>query len=350
MNIGSDSILARLDRLELEDAAIRRENAAIRQEDAAIRSENAATRALLSASERRNHTERRRYRVQMGFALCSIVAAILLFPAIRPARADDDEKNTLKQLLARVIALESKTQDALARLTTVESKTQDALARVTTVESKTQYVSVDTTKQIMVITGANLQIVNGLGATNGNPLSPTALDPAHTVTNGLGNLIVGYNEIDAFSPSQRGGSHNLVIGNFNSYSSYGGFVAGQLNSIIAPFAAVSGGTKNTASSQFASVSGGFANFATGIDASVSGGSDNTASGEASSVSGGSFNLASGILSSVSGGGFNIASGFAASISGGSENIAIGDVSSVSGGARNTQSDITGWSGGTFHSP
>ena len=40
--------------------------------------------------------------------------------------------------------------------------------------------------------GVNVQIVNGLGATNGNPVNP--FDPT---TNGLGNLIVGYNELNS---------------------------------------------------------------------------------------------------------------------------------------------------------
>lgn len=44
----------------------------------------------------------------------------------------------------------------------------------------------------------NLQVINGEGAT-----ADTA--------NGLGNLIVGYNE-DTDVPSDRSGSHNLVVG------------------------------------------------------------------------------------------------------------------------------------------
>src|SRR5437763_11310960 len=49
-------------------------------------------------------------------------------------------------------------------------------ARVTALETKTQYVTVSGGQ--MIITGTNLHVVNGLGATS--------------QVNGLGNLIVGY--------------------------------------------------------------------------------------------------------------------------------------------------------------
>ena len=39
--------------------------------------------------------------------------------------------------------------------------------------------------------GVNLQIVNGLDATNGFPFDPDSVDPMDTVVNGVGNLIVG---------------------------------------------------------------------------------------------------------------------------------------------------------------
>src|SRR5215831_3661523 len=70
----------------------------------------------------------------------------------------------------------------------------------------------------ITISGANLHIVNGLGATN--------------TRNGLGNLIVGYNEhrqpIGLFcglpSPNTRTGSHNVVVGEQLNFSSFGGLV------------------------------------------------------------------------------------------------------------------------------
>src|SRR5439155_451995 len=64
--------------------------------------------------------------------------------------------------------------------------------RAAVLEHKTQYVSI--AGGDMFITGTNLNIRNGLGATNGNPADPASLDPASTHVNGKGNLIVGYNE------------------------------------------------------------------------------------------------------------------------------------------------------------
>src|SRR3712207_7496934 len=51
--------------------------------------------------------------------------------------------------------------------------------------------------------GANLNIVNGLNDTQS--------------ANGLGNLIIGYNEARQVG-NQRGGSHNLVIGQESNYT------------------------------------------------------------------------------------------------------------------------------------
>ena len=62
----------------------------------------------------------------------------------------------------------------------------------------------------------NVQIVNGLGATNGNPGDP---DSPIGMVNGLGNLIVGYNELLPVGPSNdHTGSHNIVVGTDNNYT------------------------------------------------------------------------------------------------------------------------------------
>jgi hypothetical protein len=109
------------------------------------------------------------------------------------------------------------------------------------------------------ITGANLHIVNGLGSTNCTGEGEETPD----CPNGLGNLIVGYNELrvrfDDESPEVeniRTGSHNVVVGREHNFSRFGGLVVGTSNTISGDFAAVSGGTGNTASGNFSSVSGG----------------------------------------------------------------------------------------------
>lgn len=149
--------------------------------------------------------------------------------------------------------------------------------------------------------GANLQIVNGTGVSH--------------VDNGLGNLIIGYNKPDVnevafcsdgrwyadqgdclisgaiWAKNQRSGSHNLVLGDENSYTSHGGMVAGARNIINRNYAVVLGGFGNMASGEYASVTAGLQNVASGRWSSVSGGRQNAASGysDAPSVSGG-FNI------------------------------------------------------------
>ena len=72
--------------------------------------------------------------------------------------------------------------------------------------------------------GVNVQVVNGAGKTG---------DVSGGLKNGLGNLIVGYQELreaDEFpatdDTNDRSGSHNLVVGSGNNYSIWGGQVVG----------------------------------------------------------------------------------------------------------------------------
>jgi hypothetical protein len=192
--------------------------------------------------------------------------------------------------------------------------------RVRAVERKLTHVTSLTDREgrpEVVITGANLRIVNGLRAT--------------ATVNALGNLFVGYNETRDDRDNERTGSHNVVVGMGHNFSSFGGVVIGRQNAIRGAFASVCGGFDNTASGDSASVSGGIFNRASGPTASISGGFDNTASGNATAVSGGSGNTASGDSASVSGGHGNTASGPIAAVSGGEANMARGFSAAVSGG-------------------
>jgi hypothetical protein len=197
-------------------------------------------------------------------------------------------------------------------------------SRITALEGKLASVSTENSGQDVVFTGVNVHVRSGSGATGG-------------AINGLGNLIVGYNE-DGFAPTAtRTGSHNLVVGPEHSYSSYGGFLAGYQNIVSGSYASVSGGRDNTASGNSAAISGGNMNTASGPYSSVSAGQDNTASGLYSSVSAGDNNTASGDWAAVSGGINNIAFGDRSSISGGLLNSANSGWSSISGGINNTTS-------------
>jgi hypothetical protein len=166
----------------------------------------------------------------------------------------------------------------------------DLERRIAELEYKLEYVTGGPNE--VVITGAHLRIVNGLGATEGT-------------ANGLGNLIVGYNELrrdtprcqsgpkDPFCIDTRTGSHNVVVGREHNFSSFGGLVIGEQNEISGAFASVSGGIFNTASGGNSSVSGGQSNTASGPRSSISGGAVNFALGDSCSVSGGNANTAEG---------------------------------------------------------
>src|SRR3989454_3807148 len=133
-------------------------------------------------------------------------------------------------------------------------------------------------------TGMNVQVVSGAGATQATP-------------NGLGNVIIGYDE----SPGTQSGSHNLILGRGQTFTSFGGILAGANNTISGPYASVTGGIDNTASGLYASVTGGGGNTASGQEASVTGGTGNTASGGDASVTGGQSNQAHGFADAILGG-------------------------------------------------
>ncbi|MGE3164134.1 MAG: hypothetical protein AB7O52_04470 [Planctomycetota bacterium] len=181
------------------------------------------------------------------------------------------------------------------------------------------------------LTGVNLQIVNGSGATNGNPASPNSVNG---MTNGTGNLIVGYNEFGT-GGNNRTGSHNLVVGSALQYERWGGAVLGQGNVIRGAWSSVTGGNANTAIGDYAAITGGLNNEAAGDYSSISGGQFNASSGDIGWVGGGNANEAAGVESCVSGGASNTALGAASAVSGGEFNSADGDRASVAGGRANS---------------
>ena len=185
---------------------------------------------------------------------------------------------------ANVTAIESHTLDkknphaVTAAQTGAYSRAEvDALIaglkkQIAELQAKLKYVSVQGTE--MHITGANLHVENGSGSTTGKP-------------NGLGNVIIGYNEARN-TDSRRTGSHNLVIGGRHNYSSYGGMVAGYENDIAAPYACVSGGTRNQALGEYTSITGGRENVAQGTHSVISGGVKIKTFGEDDWAAGGLF--------------------------------------------------------------
>ncbi|MBM3223259.1 MAG: hypothetical protein FJZ47_05585 [Candidatus Tectomicrobia bacterium] len=220
---------------------------------------------------------------------------------------------------------------ATARSHDAQSQIKALLDRVQELEAKLACMTKDGDN--VVFEKCNVYIRSGSGKTDGE-------------VNGLGNLIIGYNESSGES-IKRTGSHNLVIGPEHAYASFGGLVAGRENTLGAPHASVTAGRLNTASGIGASVSGGSVNTASNDFASVSGGKSNEVKGLNASVSGGTSNTAQGDFAGVTGGSDNAANGFASSVSGGSGNVATGNYASVSGGKRRDATAHDSWRGGNL---
>ncbi len=107
---------------------------------------------------------------------------------------------------------------------------------------------------VLTFNNMNVQITNGRGATGR--------------INGRGNLIVGYNE--SRGTDSRNGSHNVVIGGKNNFSSFGGIVTGYNNTLSGKYSFVGGGNKNNASGEYSSIVGGSKNNAKGNYSSING--------------------------------------------------------------------------------
>jgi hypothetical protein len=281
---------------------------------------------------------------------CLVMAGLLLTIGPTPSRADDLRelhrgdrgedrdvraeigalREQIESLRASVAALKNLVKTLQTGDTTLQNEISSLQAsnaafqkQLASVQSNSAlalgpFVSVHSSGELdlagphIFFTGANIHIVSGSNSTYDG--------------SGLGNLIIGYNEFPndggPTGPHLRIGAHNLVIGPGHRYTSDGGLVAGQLNTISGQGATVSGGSGNVASGNFSSVSGGAENLASGGNSSISGGGSNTAS-DLSSVSGGNNNTASGLFSTVSSGENNLASGLGASVSGGAGNTGSG---------------------------
>jgi len=192
----------------------------------------------------------------------SIAPARALAPAQGTAPTPDVQ---LARLQGMVAALQDEVDALKEELAAVKSNNALALGPFVQVDPKP---AVGVAGPHIIFSGVNLHLVSGSGRTDdgGNP-------------RGLGNFIIGYNEDPALGhsgsldPGERGGSHNVVIGDHHRFTraAYGGLVAGENNTLCNSAASVSGGQSNAASGFQASVSGGQRNTASGDQASVNGG-------------------------------------------------------------------------------
>jgi hypothetical protein len=229
----------------------------------------------------------------------------------------------------RLAAIESRLAAVEAENANLQSQLQAQETRLANLESLLVHFSRSGNE--ITISGANLNIVNGMGSTE--------------TTNSLGNLVVGYNELRGPEYTDiRTGSHMLVIGKWNNFSSFGGIVTGSYNETSDRYASIISGFRSIASGNWSTVTGGAENIASSDFSAVSGGLRNEASGFASWVGGGAQNRAISEYATVSGGELNVA-GPRASVTGGVSNTAMGEHSSISGGLERTTTGLHDWVAG-----
>ncbi|MBN1945289.1 MAG: hypothetical protein JW797_06400 [Bradymonadales bacterium] len=275
---------------------------------------------------------------------------------------DLDELNAaldnLSNLTSRVETLEESLTIAEG-IIEQQADTIDSLQlTVLDLQSRLQHVRREGTN--LIVEGANLHIRSGGGSTYHHASISSFGTP-----NGLGNLIVGYNEPgnrdrdsdnNPLSGSTQG-SHNVIIGPGHAYPGFASLVvgtenrlgpvsagayqaipgclaAGYHNSTGGNFSAAIAGTDNSTAAHAALAAGGDDNIAYGNNSTVIGGRNNTASASNSLVAGGVTNTASGDGSTVVGGNTNTASGSTSLVAGGTDNASDGQLSVIAGGDGN----------------
>jgi hypothetical protein len=197
--------------------------------------------------------------------LANLEAAVSsLTQAVTALQAENAAQSTLLQSQAsEITALKKQIADSKAYTDSVGASTLASArtytdGKVAPVADKLVHFSRNGNE--VYITGANLNIRNGTGYT-------------YQVVNGLGNLIVGYNELrtGTGAVNTRTGSHNVILGFNQNYSAAGAFMSGAVNNSTNHFASVIGGTGNSSGGFYSVVVGGYDNQATGNWSTVLGG-------------------------------------------------------------------------------
>ena len=117
--------------------------------------------------------------------LLSLAALSLIAPRLHAEAEIDILRDEVRSLKLRVFAMEASSVMALAPFVSVDPHPELGMVGPN-----------------IIFHGANIHIESGSGRTdeNGKP-------------RGLGNLVIGYNEL--IGPSPRAGSHNLIMGEGN---------------------------------------------------------------------------------------------------------------------------------------
>jgi len=109
----------------------------------------------------------------------------------------------------------------------------------------------------VIFHGANVHIQSGSGVIPEYDILPNGkMQVRAGALNGRGNLFVGYNEETTPGSRVGAGSHNLVVGPHQTFTSVGGVIFGENNSVSAPYATILGGGENSVEGPKSSVSGG----------------------------------------------------------------------------------------------
>jgi hypothetical protein len=166
-----------------------------------------------------------------------------------------DEVARLKTDLASVVTRLKASNDQLSnlatRLSAMETNGGGGSTNPVLVELA-KYVKVDPSTinglkgPHVIFHHANVHVQSGSGTT-AEAGAPT----------GLGNLLVGYNEMPVMSGGSRVGSHNLVVGPSHTFTSTGGVVFGRDNLISGQYATTLGGVQNSSKGPASSILGGF---------------------------------------------------------------------------------------------
>ena len=172
------------------------------------------------------------------------------------AAAVNNEASLLSQLNAANTQLSSLT----ARLSTLETSGGGGGSTNPVLAELTKYVKVDPGMlnglkgPHVIFHHANIHVESGSGTTaEVNGLT------------GLGNLIVGYNEIPVSQNWSRAGSHNLIVGPSHSFTSKGGAVFGNRNIIAGEYATTLGGVQNSSTGAASSILGGYGVIVNGTE-------------------------------------------------------------------------------------
>lgn len=222
------------------------------------------------------------------------ILLLLIFTAPIISYGQSLEKRVGK-LEAKILTQQKQLEEAYNTISNLQAELNSLNADLATFRELKKYVRL-VPGNMEGVRGPNL-IFEGVNVHIRNKRSST------TLVDGLGNLIIGYNEIGDeaglfYPPPVRNGSHNLIVGAGHSYSSAGGFVAGYRNTIGGSFSTVAGGFLNVANGEHSSVSGGLLNVAGGEFSAVCGGMQNDTASFASSITGGSYNESELMVSST----------------------------------------------------